>query len=214
VNERLSRRRLSTATIARFHTYSRVLERLINDGRRTVSSVQLGQLSATSAPLVRSDLFTLGFGGTRGVGYETDKLLARMVEVLGLERVREVVVVGAGRLGLAIASYLTQGARGLKITALYDTDPAKVGTEVAGVAIRSADRLAREALTDVVAVVATPAAAAQEVVDQLVTAGVRSILNFAPTGLAVPPDVTVRSVDLAGELYVLSFFQDHHDEPA
>jgi redox-sensing transcriptional repressor len=213
VSERLSRRRLSTATIARFHTYSRVLERLINDGLRTVSSVQLGQLSGTSAALVRSDLFTLGFGGTRGVGYGTEKLLNRIVEVLGLDRFREVVVVGAGRLGVAIASYLTQGARGLELTALYDVDPVKVGTVAAGVAVRSAELLAHERLGDVLAVVATPASAAQAVVDQLVAAGVRSILNFAPTGLTVPPEVTVRSVDLAGELYVLSFLHDHRQGP-
>jgi redox-sensing transcriptional repressor len=212
VAERLSRRKVSTATIARFHTYSRVLERLLDQGHDTVSSDRLGQLSGASAALVRSDLFTLGFRGTRGVGYETASLLEGIARVLGLQRVREVVVAGAGRLGLALASYLSQGTRGLKVTAIYDTDTAKIGTAVAGVRVRSTARLGSDDLSDVLAVIATPATAAQEVVERLVAAGARSILNFAPTALVVPPGITVRNVDLADELSVLSFFQDHHKE--
>lgn len=210
VANRISRQRVSPATIGRFNTYSHVLERLIEVGQTTVSSEQLGQLSGASATLVRSDLMTLGFRGIRGVGYVTGDLLRGITGVLGLQLVRDVVIVGAGRLGLALASYLAQGARGLRVTTIYDADPAKIGTTVAGIDIRDSEHLAHEELSGVLAVIATPASSAQRVADQLVAAGVRSILNFAPVGLEIPSGVTVRRVDLAGELYVLSFFQNHH----
>lgn len=207
--DRVSRQRVSPATISRFHTYSRALESLIHDGQRTVSSEKLGQLTGASATSVRSDLMTLGFRGIRGVGYETDVLLEGIARVLGLQRTRDVVIVGAGRLGLALASYLVEGAKGLEVRAVFDSDPAKIGSTVAGRTIQSADGLNEEELSDVLAVVATPASSAQRVTDELVRAGVRSILNFAPVGLEVPPGVIIRRVDVAGELYVLSFFQDH-----
>lgn len=209
---RVSRQRVSPATISRFHTYSRTLELLIHGGQRTVSSEELGQLSGASATSVRSDLMTLGFRGIRGVGYETEFLLEGIARVLGLERTRDVVIVGAGRLGVALATYLVESAKGLDVRAVFDSDPVKVGSTVAGRTIRSADGLGQEELREALAVVATPASSAQGVTDQLVRAGVRSILNFAPIGLEAPPGVTIRRVDVAGELYVLSFFQDH--EPA
>ncbi len=198
VVERVSRRRVSAATISRFHTYSRVLERLIDSGEATVSSDELGQLSGTSATSVRSDLTTLGFKGIRGVGYETEALLGGIARVLGLQRIRDVVIVGAGRLGLALTSYLAEGARGLRVRAVFDSDAAKIGKAVADLTIRDADLLDRENLAEVLAVVATPSSAAQRVAEQLVTAGVRSILNFAPVGLEVPAGVKVRRVDVAG----------------
>jgi redox-sensing transcriptional repressor len=119
-----------------------------------------------------------------------------------------VVIIGAGRLGIALASYLARGTPGLRVSAIYDADPTKIGTTAAGLEIRGSEHLVHDELTGVLAVITTPESFAQQIADQLVAAGIRSILNFAPIGLEVPSDVTVRSVDLAGELYVLSFFQD------
>lgn len=204
------RHRVSSATIRRAHTYSLVLERLAASGHLSVSSDELGQLSGTSAALVRSDLMAVGFRGTRGVGYEVETLRQRLSGVLGTGSARDVVIVGAGRLGVALASYLGQAGRGLRVVAVFDVARAKIGGEVAGLRVQDVRAIGGRDLSDVVAVVATPPAAAQQVADALVGAGVRAILSFAPVGIDVPDDVILRRVDLAGELYVLSFF--HGDE--
>ncbi len=154
----------------------------------TVSSERLAELAGVNAAKVRKDLSYLGSYGTRGVGYDVEYLLDEITRELGLTHDWPVAIVGLGNLGQALANYRGFGARGFRVVALVDADPAKVGERVGDlddrVDRRPADRSSRErGIT--IGIIATPAAAAQEVADRLVAAGVTSILNFAPAVVAV-----------------------------
>jgi redox-sensing transcriptional repressor len=200
-------RPVPAATVSRLPLYLRVLEALADGGSATVSSDLLGELSGTSAAIVRKDLSCLGSLGTRGAGYDIAALHSRLAKILGADRAWPVAIVGMGNLGHALANY--PGLRGptFPLAALFDVDPAKVGRAVAGVAVSHLDELERVASKEKVAVgiVTTPAAAAEEVANRLVAAGIRSILNFAPVRLTPRPGVVVRDVDVGMELFVLSF---------
>jgi redox-sensing transcriptional repressor len=177
----------------------------------TVSSEQLAEHAGVNAAKVRKDLSYLGSYGTRGVGYDVDELVDEITRELGLTHEWPVAIVGLGNLGQALANYRGFGARGFRIVALVDSAPGKVGRKVGGLQIESLDALDGIVAERKVAIgiIATPAAAAQEVADRLVDAGVGSILNFAPTVVTVPPNVSLRKVDLATELQILSFYQRH-----
>jgi redox-sensing transcriptional repressor len=207
VSER-ARRRIPEATVARLPVYLRSLLEIGGDAT-TVSSERLAELAGVNAAKVRKDLSYLGSYGTRGVGYDVEYLLFQMSRELGLTQHWPVVIVGIGNLGHALANYGGFGASGFHIVALVDADPDKVGNEVAGTAIRAMSELPDIVRGDDVAIgiIATPAHAAQEVADALVEAGVTSILNFAPAVLTVPDGVSLRKVDLAVELQILSFHQ-------
>jgi redox-sensing transcriptional repressor len=174
-----------------------------------VSSERLAELAGVNAAKVRKDLSYLGSYGTRGVGYDVEYLLHEISRELGLTHDWPVAIVGVGNLGHALANYRGFGARGFRVVALFDADPDKVGSRVGDLDIESLDDLPRVARDRSVAIgiIATPAHAAQEVADRLVDAGVMSILNFAPTVVAAPPGVSLRKVDLAIELQILSFYQ-------
>jgi len=200
------------ATVARLPLYLRSLHALADDGVRTVSSEELARLaggSAGSPAKVRKDLSHLGTSGTRGVGYDVAQLIDSISAELGLARRWPVVLVGVGNLGHALAGYGGFASRGFPIAALFDADPDRLGELVGGVRVRPMTELPDvvRAQGGAIGVIATPAEAAQEVCDQLVAAGVRSVLNFAPTALAVPDGVDVRKVDLAVELQILSFHE-------
>jgi redox-sensing transcriptional repressor len=173
----------------------------------TVSSERLAELAGVNAAKVRKDLSYLGTYGTRGVGYDVQYLVFQISNELGLTKDWPVVIVGIGNLGHALANYRGFSARGFRVVALVDADPAKVGREVGGLVVRHVDELPAIVASEGVAIgiIATPAAAAQEVADRLVAAGVRSILNFAPAVITVPDGVSVRKVDLSIELQILSF---------
>ena len=211
------RRALPEATVARLPVYLRALHALAEAGRATVSSEELAGLvgggAAGSPAKVRKDLSYLGSYGTRGVGYAVDELVFHISRELGLTQHWPVVLVGVGNLGTALAGYGGFAGRGFRMAALLDADPARVGDVVGGQRVRPLREL-DSAVAAVLAadgacigVIATPAAAAQDVCDRLVAAGVTSVLNFAPVVLRVPPGVDVRKVDLALELQILSFHQ-------
>ena len=206
-----SNRRIPDATVARLPLYHRGLVELVRAKTSTVSSEVLAELAGVNAAKVRKDLSYLGTYGTRGVGYDVGYLLQEIGAALGLTRSSPVVIIGIGNLGRALASYSGFSARGFAIAGLLDADPAKVGSIVAGLPIRpirDLDELVRsESVT--IGIVATPGAAAQDVADRLVHAGVRSILNFSPAVLTVAHDVAIRPVDLAVELQILSYHQHH-----
>ena len=207
VTER-ARRRIPEATVARLPVYLRSLLEIAGDAT-TVSSERLAELAGVNAAKVRKDLSYLGSYGTRGVGYDVEYLLFQMSRELGLTQHWPVVIVGIGNLGHALANYGGFGASGFHVVALVDADPSKVGQVVADLAIRPMEELpglVREHDV-VIGIVATPAHAAQDVADLLVEAGVTSILNFAPAVLTVPEGVSLRKVDLAVELQILSFHQ-------
>ncbi len=203
------------ATVARLPVYLRVLNELDATHESTVSSERLAELAGVNAAKVRKDLSFLGSYGTRGVGYDVPYLLFQVRRELGLTQDRPVVIVGVGNLGRALADYAGFTQRGFPVVGLVDADRDKVGTTHVGLTIAHVDCLAKTVHDGKasIGVVATPPGAAQDVTDALVSAGIRSILNFAPVVLTVPDDVSLRKVDLALELQILSYYEQHR-EPA
>jgi redox-sensing transcriptional repressor len=196
--------------------YQRILAELLRSGTTTVSSEVLASAARVNAAKVRKDLSLLGSFGTRGAGYDAAFLIEQIDRQLGLDRIWPVVIAGIGNLGRALARSQGFAARSFRVAALIDSDPAIIGEEVDGVVVLHPDELARVAVEVPLAigVITTPASVAQRVADTMVSAGVRSILNFAPRVLEVPPEVLLRYVDLSIELQVMSFYQSHLDESA
>jgi redox-sensing transcriptional repressor len=204
-----SRRRIPEATVARLPVYQRILEELLRSGTTTVSSELLASSAQVNAAKVRKDLSLLGSFGTRGAGYDAAFLIEQIERELGLDRIWSVVIAGIGNLGRALARSQGFAARNFHVAALVDIDPAIIGERIDDVLVCHPDDLAVIAAERPlsIGVITTPAAGAQRVADQMVAAGVRSILNFAPRVLEVPPDVLLRYVDLSIELQVMSFYQ-------
>jgi redox-sensing transcriptional repressor len=202
-------RSIPEATVGRLPVYLRALVDLAETGAGTVSSDELAEAAGVNSAKVRKDLSHLGSYGTRGVGYDVAYLIHQIRRELGLTQHWAIVIVGIGNLGHALANYAGFAERGFRVAALVDADESKVGTRVGDLQISHIDALPElvEELDVAIGLIATPAAAAQEVADRLVEAGVRSILNFAPTTIAVPPGVSVRKVDLAVELQILAFYE-------
>ena len=207
-------RPIPEATVVRLPLYYRALLEIAEQSVGTVSSEQLAELAGVNAAKVRKDLSYLGTYGTRGVGYDVAELVDEITRELGLTHDWPVAIIGLGNLGHALANYRGFGARGFRIVALVDADTSKLGESVGELAIESIDDLDHIVADRHVAigVIATPAAVAQEVADRLVAAGVGSILNFAPAVLNVPATVSLRKVDLATELQILSFYQQHRPD--
>ena len=202
-------RGIPEATVARLPIYLRALVGLADGGHETVSSDALALAAGVNSAKVRKDLSHLGSYGTRGVGYDVNYLVHQISRELGLTQDWAVIIVGVGNLGHALANYGGFAERGFRIAALVDADRRRVGEELAGIKVRHLDELdaiVRETHASI-GVIATPAYAAQEVCDRLVTAGVTSILNFAPVVLSVPSGVDLRKVDLSIELQILSFHE-------
>jgi redox-sensing transcriptional repressor len=210
------RRRIPEATVARLPLYLRSLADVAHDGTATISSERLAELAGVNAAKVRKDLSYLGSYGTRGVGYDVEYLLFQVSRELGLTQDWPVVIVGAGNLGQALANYGGFGDRGFPVVALVDVDPDVVGAVVHGVPVRHLDDLPDivGGLDAAIGIIATPAAAAQTVADHLVDAGITSVLNFAPAVISVPEEVSLRKVDLAVELQILSFYQQRRSSSA
>ncbi len=208
------RRAIPDAAVARLPVYHRCLLDLQAEGRTTVSSEQLAEMAGVNAAKVRKDLSHFGSYGTRGVGYEVDQLIIDLRRELGLEHDWPCVIVGAGNLGSALASFNGFRERGFTVVGILDVDPAKVGRRIGGLVVRHQDDLDELVAAEGVAIgiVAVPPAAAQEAADRLVAAGVTSILNFAPTVLDVPAGVHVRDVDLAVELQILAFHEERRPD--
>jgi len=211
-----SARRIPEATVVRLPVYQRILEELLRSGTTTVSSELLASSARVNAAKVRKDLSLLGSFGTRGAGYDTAFLIEQIDRQLGLDREWPVVIAGIGNLGRALARSQGFAARNFNVTALLDTDPAIIGERVDDVMVRHPDDLPDIAceVPLAIGVITTPASVAQRVADLMVGSGVRSILNFAPQVLEVPPDVLLRYVDLSIELQVMSFYQARRIESA
>ena len=195
------------ATIARLPLYLRALYALADRDIGSVSSEELAAAAGVNSAKLRKDLSHLGSYGTRGVGYDVDYLIYQVSRELGLTQDWPVVIVGAGNLGRALANYGEFASRGFRVAAVLDSDPAVVGSVIAGQVVRHADGIESVVTRHEVSigVIATPAGSAQDVCDRLVAAGVTSILNFAPVVLSVPSGVDVRKVDLSIELQILAF---------
>jgi len=202
-------RAIPEATVARLPVYLRALVDIAEAGAATVSSEALADAAGVNSAKVRKDLSRLGSYGTRGVGYDIAYLIHQIRRELGLTQAWPIVIAGIGNLGHALANYRGFAERGFRVAALVDADPAKAGERIGALEVRPVEELPQLVREHQVAigVIATPAAAAQEVADQMVASGIRSILNFAPAGMTVPPGVSVRKVDLAIELQILAFYE-------
>lgn len=197
------------AAVARLAVYLQVLTSLREREVTTVSSEELARIAGVNSAKLRKDLSYVGSYGTRGVGYDTARLVEHIEHVLGLTRRHCVAVVGIGNLGHALANYAGFPGRGFPVAALFDVDEDLTGIAVGGRTVDHIDRIPQVCTEQgvTIGVICTPAGAAQQVCDLLVVGGVRCILNFAPVVLQVPDDVEVRTVDLAVELQILSFHE-------
>jgi len=200
-------RKIADPTVRRLSLYLQFLEEFAEQGMTTVSSTALASRGGTTSAQVRKDLSFFGSFGRRGLGYPVPELVHRLREILGLGRTYRVVMIGAGKMGSALAQYRGFQQRGFEVVAIFDTDPAKIGKHWNGVPVRDTASLETElpkAKVDI-AVLVTPVDVAQEVADRLVKLGVHAILNFVPIQLSLPDEVLVRSVNLALELEALSY---------
>ncbi|AXE37903.1 redox-sensing transcriptional repressor Rex [Acidipropionibacterium virtanenii] len=202
---------LPAATVSRLPGYLRVLHEAEDSGVEVISSVALATRAGVHPALLRRDLSQLGSYGTRGVGYDVDTLIREIGRVVGDRLTWPVVIVGVGHLGQALAHHEVLRERGFELAGLVDSSPELIGSTVAGVPIRPPDELAAVVARGraVIGVITTPAGQAQGVADALVDAGIRRILNFAAQPLEVPATVTVRGVDLTGEMQVLVYHEIH-----
>jgi redox-sensing transcriptional repressor len=202
-------RLIPEATVGRLPVYLRALVDMAERGSAATSSGELAQAAGVNSAKVRKDLSYLGSYGTRGVGYDVAYLIHQVRRVLGLTQHWPVLIAGAGNLGHALAKYKGFLQRGFRVVALVDVSPGVVGVRIGGVVVEHIDRLKEivERADVAIGVICTPAAAAQEVADRMVDAGIRSILNFAPAVIAVPEHVSVRKVDLSIELQILAYYE-------
>ncbi|HTS89039.1 MAG TPA: redox-sensing transcriptional repressor Rex [Gemmatimonadales bacterium] len=200
-------RKIADSTVRRLSLYLRFLEEFEEQGTETVSSDALAARGGTTSAQVRKDLSFFGSFGKRGLGYPVGELVKRLREILGLGRTYRVAMIGAGKIGSALVQYRGFRQRGFQVVAIFDSDPAKIGRAWNGLVVREAKDLEAELRRQPVdiAVIVTPAEAAQSVTDRCVALGVKAILNFAPVQLSVPEDVVVKTVNLALELEALSY---------
>jgi redox-sensing transcriptional repressor len=206
-------RHIAESTVRRLSLYLRVLELYASRGLLTISSDELAAEGGTTSAQVRKDLSFFGSFGKRGLGYGVAELTERLREIMGLAREWRVWIVGAGKIGTALAQYRGFRQRGFTVVAVYDNSPDVIGRSWDGIIVRDVACLEADAARDRpdIAVLAIPADDAQPVVDRLVRAGVKAILNFAPAQIHVPPDVTLKSVNMAMELEGLSFLLTNRD---
>ena len=199
---------ISELTTGRLSVYLRCLTFLEGQGQKTISSGELADRFHLNSAQIRKDLACFGEFGTRGVGYDVSRLKQQLVQELGIDRTRNVVIIGAGNLGMALADYAGFHTNGFHIVAILDIDPAKVGrTSRQGISVLPYDKLAEVVRKNHVeiGIIAVTAEAAQSVHDALVESGLRAILNFAPVQMRLHEGVKVKSVDLRINLESLSF---------
>jgi redox-sensing transcriptional repressor len=194
-------------TVRRLSIYTRCLRELEEDGVKTVSSHELAERFNLNSAQVRKDLAYFGEFGVRGIGYYVSGLKAELQRILGLDREWPVALVGFGNLGSALVHFKGFARQGFRIVVIFDDDPAKANRQVNGIPIFTPRDLVREvrARGVQIGIIAVPPDAAQTVAEQLVEAGIKAVLNFAPARIRVPREVRLQDVDLSIELETLSF---------
>lgn len=196
--------------IGRLPIYLRALTRLLQSGRQVTSSQELGERLGMSAAQIRKDLSQFGEFGKQGTGYKIEFLVEKLQEILKIDRVWEVAVIGAGDVGHALANYKGFTHRGFQISKIFDNNPKVVGKKINEFTVLSMDDMEKVIKKEKikVAMLAVPAEVAQDVVDLLVESGVRAILNYAPVNLTVPQDVRVQYIDPAVHLQNMTYYLD------
>lgn len=199
--------------IGRLPIYLRALQRMAENGLQTTSSQELGDRVGISAAQIRKDISQFGEFGKQGTGYSIPFLMDKLREILKVERIWDVALVGAGDMGHALGRYQGFKNRGFRIVMVFDNDPAKVGQKVGEFVVEDTAGMVEKIHNAGVkiAMLTVPAASAQEVADQLVKAGVKAILNYAPISLNVPPDVKVQHIDPATHLQRMTYYLDGPD---
>ncbi|MFN8533169.1 MAG: redox-sensing transcriptional repressor Rex [Dehalococcoidia bacterium] len=209
--------RIPDVVVRRLPIYARALAHLAEDGVSVISSLDLGKLLGVTPAQIRKDLSYFGEFGKQGTGYDVVHLMTEIRRILGLDREWRMAIVGVGRLGRAIASYPGFANEGFRVVALFDSDPAKIGTALGDLTVRSMDELAVVASTERidVGIVAVPAAQGQSVIDELVAVGVSGLLNYAPISVTVPSHVRVRDVDPVVALQSMTYYlKQNGEDPA
>ncbi|MCC6931166.1 MAG: redox-sensing transcriptional repressor Rex [Gemmatimonadaceae bacterium] len=206
-------KRIADSTVRRLSVYLRFVEDSVQRGMLTISSEELARRGGTTSAQVRKDLSFFGSFGKRGLGYPAAELTAALRDILGLDREWRVMIIGAGKIGTALAQYRGFKQRGFHVMAVYDADPRKIGTRWEDQIVRDIAVLEGDLSLEQpdIAVLTVPGPQAQQVADRLAAAGVRAILNFAPVQLQLPAEVTVRNVNMAMELEGLSYALANRD---
>jgi redox-sensing transcriptional repressor len=196
--------------VGRLPLYLRTLQRMQDEGRQVTSSQELGERLGISAAQIRKDLSQFGEFGKQGTGYNIEYLVNQLRGILKVDRVWDIAVVGAGDIGSAVARYQGFENRGYRVTMLFDNDVEKIGQQIGTFTVMDITRLGEVIVTSgiKVAMITVPAASAQAVADELVKAGVRAILNYAPINLVVPEDVHVQHTDPVTHLQRMSYYLD------
>ncbi|MBO8436199.1 MAG: redox-sensing transcriptional repressor Rex [Spirochaetes bacterium] len=202
----MSEARISLPSIRRFPSYLRILMQVREQGEKSISATQLASELGLTSIQVRKDLASTGIEGKPKIGFSVEELIVAITHSLGWDNATEALIVGAGNLGSAIAAYNGFSAYGLKIVAIFDKDPKKIGTKVGHLTVLPVDTINQYIKSNrvTIAVVAVPANQAQATVDMLVKCGIRGIWNFASKNLKVPEDVVMQRTDLAASFAVLS----------
>jgi redox-sensing transcriptional repressor len=206
-------KRIADSTVRRLSAYLRFLEDFEGSGQTTISSDELAKRGGTTSAQVRKDLSFFGSFGKRGLGYSVPELKGRLREILGLGRPWNLSIVGAGKIGVALAQYRGFRQRGFVIQSAYDNNADKIGRTLEGIPVRDIAQLERDLARDKpdIVVLTVPGDEAQRVLDRVVKAGIKAVLNFAPTQLHAPGDVTLKNVNMAMELEGLTFALTNRD---
>ena len=194
--------------VGRLPIYLRALQRMLEENRRVTSSQELGERLGISAAQIRKDLSQFGEFGKQGTGYSIEYLSDQIRKILKVDRVWDIAVVGAGDIGSAVARYQGFANRGLRVAMIFDNDPEKVGTQIGEFTVKDIQTI-KDSIRQAgiqVAMIATPSQAAQEVADELVSSGVKAILNYAPINLTVPENVRVQHVDPVIHLQRMTYY--------
>lgn len=205
---------VSDAVIRRLPGYYRHLRELEEEGAVQISSQELGERMHLTASQIRQDINCFGGFGRQGYGYPVHELKEKLGEILGIDRKHRMIIIGAGRIGLAVANYASFSREGFETVAMFDTDPNKDCGNGKKVPVYSIDELEKRVteLNVSIAVLALPAQAAQETLDRLYACGVRAIWNFAPLDLKHPEDMELVNVHLSDTLHILSYKMAQHQE--
>jgi redox-sensing transcriptional repressor len=194
--------------IGRLPVYLRTLKQLVSQGHEVTSSQELGELLGISSAQIRKDLSHFGEFGKQGTGYNTLFLCSQLEEILQVDCIWPVVLVGAGYLGHALASYNGFENRGFRIVGVFDSDTQKVGEAIGNLAVQSVDDIGQvvNEYNCQIAIIAVPAHGAQQVGDRLVEAGIKSILCYAPTTLNLPKEIRVEYIDPVIHFQHMTFY--------
>jgi redox-sensing transcriptional repressor len=208
MEEMMDQKEIPDIVVGRLPMYLRSLQRMAQDGRLVTSSQELGEKLGISAAQIRKDLSQFGEFGKQGTGYNIEFLVEQLRQILHVDKDWEMAVVGAGDIGSAVARYKGFANRGFKVSMIFDNDPSKVGSTVGDFTVQEngclGDAIQKAGIR--VAMIAVPATHAQEVADQLVKAGVKAILNYAPVSLNVPSEVHVQYIDPAIHLQRMTYY--------